>query len=91
MSSELVRRQLSTALDLLIQVERDPSGARRVVAVCEVCPSPSTGVECQEIFSFRRSESGGDFIQTTWRPSFDHKIFVAGLHEQYKELLSVAG
>jgi len=41
---EAVREQLSSALDLVVQVARGPGGTRRVVAVEEVGPDPTSPV-----------------------------------------------
>ncbi|MDR2366730.1 MAG: CpaF family protein [Deltaproteobacteria bacterium] len=86
MSSELVRRQLATALDLIIQIERDPGGARRVVDICEVCPDMTVGVRCRGIFRYTRSESSGEFVKVDRPISLDQKIFTSGLSAQFKEL-----
>jgi pilus assembly protein CpaF len=90
MSSELVRRQLSSALDLLIQIEREASGTRRVVQICEVLPCPETGVRCEDIFSYRVSKEGGKFCRSNYKPSqvFEEKAIIAGLHGKYEETLS---
>jgi pilus assembly protein CpaF len=89
MSSELVRRQLSSALDLLIQIERDASGARRVIQICEVCPCPETGVRCEDIFAYHIAPLGGQFLRTSYRPAFEQKILASGLYERYREILGV--
>ncbi|MDR1608094.1 MAG: CpaF family protein [Deltaproteobacteria bacterium] len=89
MSSELVRRQLSSALDLLVQIERDSFGNRRVVEICEVCPCPETGARCQAIFQFERMKDGARFSQTAWRPDFDQKMLGAGVYERFLEVLGV--
>jgi pilus assembly protein CpaF len=91
MSSELVRRQLSSALDLLIQIERDVNGIRRVVQICEVVPCPEVGARCEDIFSYRLSQKGGQFERSNYRPSstFEEKMLIAGLYDKYREILGV--
>jgi pilus assembly protein CpaF len=87
MSASLVRRQLASALDLLVQVERDESGARRVTSVCEVRPDESAGAACEELFAYRREEGGGRFVNIGRRPAFDSKMLAAGVFERYLEVL----
>jgi pilus assembly protein CpaF len=94
MPSALVRRQLSSALDLLIQVERDVTGMRRVTHISEVCPSGSDGVECRDIFRFRRVKSqngkAGLFERSGYTPTFGPKMLAAGTYERYLEVLGHA-
>lgn len=87
MSSNLVRRQLSSALDLLIQIERDSTGYRRVTKISEICPAEDSGVVCRDIFCYRLRRGGGEFLRTGHVPSFDHKMLAAGVHDRYLEVL----
>jgi pilus assembly protein CpaF len=91
MSSELVRRQLSSALDLLIQIEREASGVRRVVQICEVVPCLEMGVRCEDLFKYQVTPHGGQFIRTSYKPTpvFEEKTLIAGLYDKYQEILSV--
>jgi pilus assembly protein CpaF len=89
MSSALVRRQLSSALDVLVQVERDMSGARRVSHISEVTPVGEDDVACRHIFHFQRSEDGdGTFLRTEHMPSFTQKILAAGTYREFSEALA---
>ena len=89
MHSTLVRRQLASALDLLVQVERDVTGARRVTHISEVCTSGSDGVTSRELYRFRRHrEQGGAFERVPHMPEFDQKMLAAGLHDRYLEVLN---
>jgi pilus assembly protein CpaF len=88
MSSNLVRRQLSSALDLLLQVERSASGARRVTHISEVVATGDSGVVCRDLYAFRRDKEGnGVFMRTDYIPTFTNKILSAGLYNQYAEVL----
>jgi pilus assembly protein CpaF len=87
MSSSLVRRQLASALDLLIQIERDVTGARRVTAICEIRPDEAAGVRCEDLFVYRRRQGGGDFVRTGRVPAFEAKMLAAGLYEAYLEVI----
>ncbi|MDR1046031.1 MAG: CpaF family protein [Candidatus Adiutrix sp.] len=92
MPSALVRRQLSSALDLLVQVERDVSGQRRISHISEVCPWGEDGVVCRDIFRFFRGETDGQkaggFIRSDYSPTFTQKILASGLYRQYSEVLA---
>jgi pilus assembly protein CpaF len=90
MSSELVRRLLASAMDLMVQIERDSSGLRRVVQICEVVPSQTYGVECLDLFSFQRSHGKDEFAQTSRRPDFEQKALSFGLYDKFQELFSDA-
>ena len=59
MSSSLIRRQLASALDLLVQVERDGRGMRRITAVSEIT-ADETGrdVIALPFFSFKHAADG---------------------------------
>lgn len=87
MSSELTHRQLASALDLLIQVERDSKGMRRVTNIAEVVPKGEDEVECVDIFRYERGEQGGEFVRTGYQPGFTEKIFAAGTYDAYTESL----
>ena len=87
MSSSLVRRQLSSALDLLVQIERDVNGKRRITNISEVCPLGDDGVICRDIFFFQRSKDGGDFVRSDYEPGFVHKLLAAGTYDACREVL----
>ena len=95
MPSNLVRRQLSSALDLLVQVERDATGARRVSHISEVSPEGADNVVCRDIFHFRRVKTTkgtveGVFERTSYIPTFEQKILAAGHYDRYREVLDHA-
>lgn len=95
MPSALVRRQLSSALDMLVQIERDMTGMRRVTHISEVCPVGDDGVECRDIFRFRRSKdkkdgTAGVFERTEYTPAFTPKILAAGTYDGYCEVMGYA-
>ena len=75
--SRAIREQIASALDLIIQVERHPGGARRVVAVCEVVEfdEESGEIIVEEIYLFRsrRKRRGPTFSKlafTGYVPTF---------------------
>ena len=88
MTSALVRRQLSSALDLLVQVERDITGMRRVTHISEVVAEGPDDVACRHIFAFRRkAEGGGEFVRTDYQPDYDRKMMASEVYEAYQEVI----
>ena len=91
MSSSLVRRQLSSALDLLVQVERDHQGVRRITHIAEVVPGKSDDeVTTTSLYEFRHDESGrgGRHLRTKHMPTFIEKLKVAGMYDMAMEVLN---
>jgi pilus assembly protein CpaF len=75
-----VRQQVSSALDLVVHVERFGDGARRVTSITEVQRMESDMITLQELFDYRidaeRGESAGALQPTGLRPitpKFDRK------------------
>src|SRR3984893_7666495 len=83
---DAMRRQISSALDLVIQVSRLSDGTRKVISVAEVTGMEGDVVTMQDLFVFRKKgirESGevlGDFIATGIRPRFSERLAVSGVH-----------
>jgi pilus assembly protein CpaF len=83
---DAMRRQISSALDLVIQVSRLSDGTRKVISVAEVTGMEGDVVTMQDLFVFRKKgirESGevlGEFIATGIRPRFSERLAVAGIH-----------
>jgi pilus assembly protein CpaF len=68
-----VRQQLSSALDLIVHIERFADGARRVTSITEVQRMESDMVTLQDLFDYQidpgRGESGGILRPTGLRPT----------------------
>jgi pilus assembly protein CpaF len=83
--TKAMREQISSALDLVIQVSRLSDGTRRVTSVTEVTSMEGDVISAQEIFRFRRqgvSNDGivvGRFEATGVRPGFMDRLKVAGV------------
>ncbi|MGA7061277.1 MAG: CpaF family protein, partial [Candidatus Acidiferrales bacterium] len=81
-----IRRQISSAIDLVIQVSRLSDGSRKVISVAEITGMEGEVVTMQDIFVFRKRgirENGeviGEFIPTGIRPKFAERLLVAGIH-----------
>jgi pilus assembly protein CpaF len=80
-----IRRQISSAVDLVIQVGRLSDGTRKVMTVAEITGMEGDVISMQEIFVFRKRgvrETGevlGDFVATGIRPKFAERLLVSGI------------
>src|ERR1700722_15884277 len=81
-----IRRQIASAIDVVVQVSRLSDGTRKVIALSEITGMEGDVVTMQEIFVFRKRgirENGevlGEFIPTGIRPKFAEKLQVSGIH-----------
>ncbi|HEX8879711.1 MAG TPA: CpaF family protein [Candidatus Acidoferrum sp.] len=81
-----IRRQISSAIDVVVQVSRSSDGTRKVVCVAEITGMEGNIVTMQDIFMYRRRgirENGevlGDFVATGVRPKFAERLLVSGIH-----------
>jgi pilus assembly protein CpaF len=80
-----VRRQMASAIDVVVQVSRLSDGTRKVINLAEITGMEGEVVSMQDIFVFRKRgirENGevlGDFVPTGVRPKFAEKLLVAGI------------
>jgi pilus assembly protein CpaF len=80
-----IRRQIASALDLVVQVSRLSDGTRRVTNVSEITGMEKDIVTMQDIFVFQKRgirENGevlGDFAATGIRPKFSERLLVTGI------------
>lgn len=80
-----VRRQIASAISVVIQVSRLSDGARKVTSVSEITGMEGDVITMQEIFAFKKhgvSETGevlGEFGATGVRPKFAEQLAVAGI------------
>ena len=81
-----IRRQIASALDVVVQVSRHSDGTRKIISVAEITGMEGSVVTMQDIFIFRKrgiKENGevlGDFIATGVRPKFAERLMVSGIH-----------
>jgi pilus assembly protein CpaF len=81
-----IRRQISAAIDVVVQVSRMSDGKRKVVSVAEITGMEGSVVTMQDIFVYRKrgirdtGEVLGDFIATGVRPKFAERLLVTGVH-----------
>jgi pilus assembly protein CpaF len=80
-----IRRQIASALDVVIQVSRLADGTRKVISVAEITGMEGEVVSMQDIFVFKKRgirETGeviGEFVATGIRPRFAERLSVAGV------------
>ncbi len=80
-----IRRQISSAIDVVVQVSRLSDGTRKVVSLAEITGMEGEIVTMQDIFVFRKRgirENGeviGEFAATGVRPKFAEKLLVTGI------------
>jgi len=80
-----IRRQVSSALDLIIQVSRLSDGSRKVTNISEVVGMEGEIVTMQDIFEFRKTGIGekgevlGEFLPTGIRPRLSERLLAAGI------------
>lgn len=83
-----MRRQIASAIDVVIQVSRLSDGTRKMVSLAEITGMEGEIVTMQDIFTFRKRgirETGeviGDFEPTGIRPKFSERLTVTGIHLQ---------
>jgi pilus assembly protein CpaF len=81
-----IRRQIASAIDVVIQVSRLSDGTRKIVNIAEITGVEGDVVTMQDIFMFRKQgirDSGeviGEFTPTGVRPRFAERLEVTGIH-----------
>jgi pilus assembly protein CpaF len=81
-----IRRQISSAIDVVVQVSRLSDGTRKVISLAEITGMEGDIVSMQDIFVFRKrgirdnGEVLGEFVPTGIRPKFAEKLQVSGIH-----------
>jgi pilus assembly protein CpaF len=80
-----IRRQISSAIDVVVQVSRMSDGTRKLVSVAEITGMEGDIVTMQDIFVFQKRgirETGevlGEFVPTGIRPKFTERLLVSGI------------
>jgi pilus assembly protein CpaF len=80
-----IRRQIASAMDVVIQISRMSDGTRKIVSIAEITGMEGDVVTMQDIFVFRKRgirETGeviGDFLPTGIRPKFGERLMVTGV------------
>ena len=80
-----IRRQIASALDVVVQVSRLSDGTRKIVTVAEITGMEGDIVTMQDIFVFQKRgirENGevlGEFVPTGIRPKFAERLLISGI------------
>src|SRR6516225_3384422 len=80
-----IRRQIASAIDVVVQVSRMSDGTRKIVSVAEITGMEGDVVTMQDIFVYRKRgirENGevmGSFVPTGIRPKFSERLLVSGI------------
>jgi pilus assembly protein CpaF len=80
-----IRRQIASAIDVVVQVTRLSDGTRKITSVAEITGMEGDVVTMQDIFVFRKRgirENGevlGEFIPTGIRPKLSERLLVSGI------------
>lgn len=73
---EAIRRQIASAVNLIVQVERMRDGGRRLVSITEICGMENDVIQTQELYYFKttsvdaQGKLQGSFSDTGQRPQF---------------------
>ena len=85
-----IRKQIASALNMIVQLSRFPDGSRRITNVSEVVGMEGEVVTMTDIFKFQPTGVDqnrrivGEFRATGLRPSFSQALEVAGLRLDHK-------
>jgi pilus assembly protein CpaF len=80
-----IRRQIASAIDVVVQIARMSDGTRKIVNIAEITGMEGDIVTMQDIFVFRKRgirETGevvGSFVPTGVRPKFCERLLVSGI------------
>jgi len=85
-----IRKQIASAINLIVQLSRFPDGSRRVSHISEVIGMEGDVITMTDLFKFeptgvdQNRKIVGEFRATGLRPSFSHALEVAGLRLDHK-------
>ena len=85
LTHETMRRHISSAIDVVVQLSRFRDGVRRIVSISEVMGLEEQVIKLQEILRFQERKSDrfdkpeGEFVTTGVLPAFLEQIQMAGI------------
>jgi pilus assembly protein CpaF len=94
--SKAIRQQIVGAVDMIVQVERQRDGGRRITQVTEVCGMEGEIITMNDIFQFEILGEGpdgrltGHYKVSRVPPSFLRRLSYFGLDRQWKAALEEA-
>jgi pilus assembly protein CpaF len=78
-----IREQIASAINVIVQLERQPDGSRKVTSVQEIQGMEGDVILLQEVFKFRSQMNGGRQLgllePTGLRPKFAEKLLNHGI------------
>ena len=80
------RRQIASAIDVVVQVSRFSDGTRRVASISEITGLEGDVISMQEIFGWKKTglaENGavlGEFVATGIRPRLTERLAASGVN-----------
>lgn len=80
-----VRRQIASAIQVVVQLSRMSDGTRKLVNVTEIIGMEGQIVTMQELFVFKKEGLSankqvlGEFVSTGIRPRFSERLAAAGV------------
>ncbi len=89
-----VRTQISSALDMIVQISRMRDGKRRVTSIMEIVGMEGEVITTQELFTFKfkgEDKDGnlyGDYICSGLRPHFAAKAAYFGLENELMRIIA---
>jgi pilus assembly protein CpaF len=90
---QLVRQQISSAVNVIVQVQRLQDGSRKVMSISEITGMESEVIMMQDLMTFEikgEGENGkviGAFRPSGLRPKFRDKLAQFGLEQKYHDLM----
>jgi len=93
--ARVIRQQIVSAVDLVVQIERMRDGIRRIQSCIEVIGLEGDTVTTQDLFSFqyegenRDGSLRGSYVNHGYRPHFLPKIAPTGLERRFMEIIEV--
>jgi pilus assembly protein CpaF len=91
--SRVIRAQIASAVDLIIQIERMRDGVRRVVQISDICGMEADVIRMNDVayFEFEREDSAGGLVghyrTAMARPSFAARLSYFGLEDAWMDSL----
>lgn len=86
LTERTVRQQISSAIDIVVQVARLSDGSRKITSISEISGIEGSIVTMQDIFRFEKTGIDPDgtvrgvFSPTRIRPQFYERLRIAGIH-----------
>jgi pilus assembly protein CpaF len=93
--SKAIRQQISSAIDVIVQIERMRDGIRRIQNIVEVAGMEGEVIITQDLFNFKYEGENrdktlkGSFVSSRFRPLFYEKVSFFGLEQRLNEAMQI--